>query len=81
VDANHQLIVKNFEEEVNNSMKNPLENNLQRKRHVMSANAISNFLGAIHPYKKDNVHPKDFMKILGLLIIKYYLPIQFVENI
>jgi hypothetical protein len=47
----------------------------------MSANAISNFYGAIHPYKKDNVHQIFFVEILGLLIIKNCLPIQFVESI
>jgi hypothetical protein len=32
VDANHQLIVKNFEEEVNNSMENPLERQFAKKK-------------------------------------------------
>ncbi len=47
----------------------------------MNANAISNFLGAMDPYKKNNVHQKDFVKNLGLLVIKNRLPIYFVENI
>jgi hypothetical protein len=47
--ANHQLIVKNFEEEVNNSTKNPLERQIAKKRPIMNANAISNLFGAIHP--------------------------------
>jgi hypothetical protein len=32
VDANHQLIVKNFEGEMNNSMKNPLERQFAKKK-------------------------------------------------
>jgi hypothetical protein len=36
----------------------------------MNPSAIFNFFGAINPYKKDNVHQKDFVKKLGLLIIK-----------
>jgi hypothetical protein len=40
-----------------------------------------NFEGAIDPYKKDNLHQKDFVENLGLLIIKNHLPIQFVESI
>jgi hypothetical protein len=56
MDADHRIIVKNFEKEINNSLKNPLEKQLAKKRPTMSANAISNFLGAIDPFKKDNVH-------------------------
>jgi hypothetical protein len=39
----------------------------------MNTNAISNFFGAMDPYKKDNVHQKYFVKNLGLLIIKNHL--------
>jgi hypothetical protein len=47
----------------------------------MNPSAIFNFFEAINPCKNDNVHQKDFVKNLGLLIIKNYLSIQFVENI
>jgi hypothetical protein len=75
MDANHGLIIKKIEEEMNNNFKNPLESQLAKKRFVMNASVISNFLGAINPYKKDNVHQKDFVENLGLLVIKNHLPI------
>ncbi len=81
MDANHGLIVKKIEEEMNNNFKSPLKSQLAKKRFVMNASVISNFLGAINPYKKDNVHQKDFVENLGLLVIKNHLPIQFVESI
>jgi hypothetical protein len=45
------------------------------------SNVISNFFGAVNIYKKYNVNYKDFVEILGLLVIKIHLPIQFDENI
>jgi hypothetical protein len=42
----------------------------------MNANAISKLLfGSIDPYKKDNVHQKQFVEIFGLLVVKNHLPI------
>jgi len=42
----------------------------------MNASAISKLLfGSIDPCKKDNVHQKQFVEILGLLAIKIHLPI------
>ncbi len=52
----HRLIVKKIEKNMNNNLKKPLEKQLVKKRPTMSANAISNFFGAIDPFKKDNVH-------------------------
>jgi hypothetical protein len=46
----------------------------------MSANAISNFFGAIDLYKKDNVHHNIFVENLGLIVVNH-LPIQFIESI
>jgi hypothetical protein len=80
VDVDHGLIVKKIEEKMNN-MKNPLERQPTKKRPIVTTSAISNFLGAINLYKKDNVHQKDFEENLGLLVIKNYLLIQFIENI
>jgi hypothetical protein len=45
VNANHKLIAKKIEKEMKN-MKSPMEKQL----------AIFNFLGAIYPFKKYNVH-------------------------
>jgi hypothetical protein len=43
---------------------------------IMNASAIFKlFFGSIDPYKKDNVHQKQFVEILGLLVIKNHLPI------
>ncbi len=50
--VDHEQIVKKFEEEMNNSLKSPLESLLTKKRLVMNASAIFNFLKAIDPYKK-----------------------------
>jgi hypothetical protein len=75
MDANHGLTVKKIEEEMNNNFKSSLEGQLAKKRFVMNASVISNFVGAINPYKKDNVHQKDFVENLGLLVIKNHLPI------
>jgi len=60
MDANHGLIVKTIEEEVNNNFKNPLENQLAKKRFVVNASVISNFFGAIKfgfiSYRKPFAH-------------------------
>jgi hypothetical protein len=32
------------------------------------------------PFKKDDLHQKQFLQNLGLLIVKNHLPIQFVKN-
>jgi hypothetical protein len=46
----------NFFEEVNNNLKSPLKISIVKEKHVMNASAISNFFGAINPYKKSNAH-------------------------
>jgi hypothetical protein len=51
VDANHKLIVKNFEEEANN-LKSPLERQLAKKSFIINVIAISSFWGDIDLYKK-----------------------------
>jgi hypothetical protein len=56
VDVDHVLIVKKFEEKMNSNLKSPLEKQLTKKRLIMNVNAISNFLGAISLYKKDDVN-------------------------
>jgi hypothetical protein len=40
LDVNHGLIAKDFEEEMNNVIKRPMEKNL-----IVNGNVISNFLG------------------------------------
>jgi hypothetical protein len=42
----------------------------------MNASVVSKLLfGSIDPCKKDNVHQKQFVEILGFLVIKNHLPI------
>jgi hypothetical protein len=41
-------------------MKSPMEKQFAKKRHVVNGSAISNFFGAIDPYKNDNVHHNIF---------------------
>jgi hypothetical protein len=60
---------------MNNDFKSPLESQLAKKRFIVNASVISNFLGAMNRYKKDNMHQKDFVEDLGLLVIKNHLPI------
>jgi len=52
MDANHGLIFKEIEAEVNNNFKSPLENQLAKKRFVVNASVILKSFGAINPYKK-----------------------------
>ncbi len=56
-----------------------MERQPRKKRSIVTRSEISKFFGAINTYKKDNVHRKDFLKNLGILIVKNHLPIQFVE--
>jgi hypothetical protein len=81
VNVNHGLIVKTIGKEVNNNLKSSMERPLTKERPIMNAKTISIFIGAIYLFKKDNVHQKDFVKNLGLLIIKSHLPIQVVDSI
>ncbi len=75
MNANHGQIFKMFEE-VKSKHKSPLQKLPTKKEPTMKASAISKLLfGSIDPYKKDNVHQKQFVEILGLLVIKNHLPI------
>jgi hypothetical protein len=75
VNANHEQIFKMFEE-VKSKHKSPLQKLPAKKQPTMDASVISKLLfGSIDPYKKDNVHQKQFVEILGLLVFKNHLPI------
>jgi len=52
VDVDHRKILKTFDEKLN--LKHPLEILFTKKRLAMNVIAISNFFGAIDPYKKNN---------------------------
>jgi glutathione peroxidase-family protein len=75
VNANHGQIFKMFEK-VKSKHKSPLQKLLAKKQPTMNASVISKLLfGSIDLYKKDNVHQKQFVEILGLLVVKTHLPI------
>jgi hypothetical protein len=52
--ANHELIVKTFEDKENIKMRNPMESQPTKKRHAVSLTAIFNFVGALDLFKKGN---------------------------
>jgi hypothetical protein len=52
VNVDYEQIVKNFEEEMNNNLKRPLEKLPIKKRLEMNASEIFNLFRAIDPYKK-----------------------------
>jgi hypothetical protein len=63
-------------EEVKSKHKSPLQKLLAKKQPTMDASVISKLLfGSIDPYKNDNVHQKQFVENLGLLVFKNHLPI------
>jgi hypothetical protein len=65
-----------FEEKMKSKYKSLLQKLLAKKQPIMNASAISKlFFGSIDLYKKDNVHRKQFVEILGLLVVKNHLPI------
>jgi hypothetical protein len=64
VDVDHGLIAKKMKKK--KILKSSLEKLLAKTMLIVSANAISNFFGAIIPYKKDNVHHNIFVENLGL---------------
>ncbi len=75
MNENHGQIFKMFEE-VKSKHKSPLQKLHAKKQPTMNASVISKlFFGSIDPYKKDNVHQKQFVEILGLFVIKNHLPI------
>ncbi len=64
MNANHGQIFKMFEKEVKSKHKSPLQKLPAKKEPTMNASAISKLLfGSIDPYKKDNVHQKQFVEI------------------
>jgi len=65
------LHFKTFDEKLNN-WKNPLEILLTKKRLAMNAIAISNFLKAIDPYKKDNTIQIKLWKIWVCYVKKLF---------
>ncbi len=70
VDANHALLAKIFEEEVNFPLRNILERQLAKKRPNVSNFKISKFFGAKDAFKKDVVQQKQFLQDLAFWLLK-----------
>jgi hypothetical protein len=47
----------------------------------MTSSSISNIFVAKEPFKKNDLQQNQILEDLGLLIVKNYLPLQFVEGI
>ncbi len=58
IDANHSIIVKFFEEEMNNETIRIVERQLAKKRPNVPTSAISFFFVVKEPFKKDDVQQK-----------------------
>jgi len=80
VDAEHSLLAKTFDKEMNSLVKSELERELVKKRQNVYSSEISKFFIAKILYKKKDVQLKQFLEDLALLIIKSHMPIHFVES-
>jgi hypothetical protein len=80
VDVAHTIIAKMFKEEVNFLLKGKEERQSAKKKAIVSSVSIFKFFSIKDSFKKEDVPKKEFLKDLGLLIIKNNLPIQFVES-
>jgi len=69
VNANHSIIAKIFEEEVNSPLKGEFEKHLAKKRSNQFGSAIVNFFPTKEPSRKYHMQQKVFLKDMGLLII------------
>ncbi len=78
VDGDHVIIVKNIGEEVNGLIRGILERQTTKTRLNVSNFAIFKFFIVKDPFKKDDEQQNDFLKNLGLLIMKNQLSLQFV---
>ncbi len=80
VDAEHSLLAKTFDKEMNSLVKSELERELVKKKQNVYSSEISKFFIAKILYKKKDVQLKQFLEDLALLIIKSHMPIHFVES-
>ncbi len=79
MNANHSIIAKIFEEEVNSPLKGEFEKHLVKEISNPFGNAIVNFFATKEASQKYHMQHKMFCKDMGLLIIKNNMPMQFVE--
>jgi len=70
-----------IQEEINNQRKENVKRQFVKKRSLISNSSISEFFVSKDPFRKDDVEQKMFVENLTLLIMKIYLPLQFVESV
>ncbi len=76
VDANHSIIAKKFEDEINNEIIGIVEKQLTKKRPNFLASAIFYFFLLLQNLSKRMMCNKNiFLQNLGLLIVKNNLPL------
>jgi hypothetical protein len=81
VDANHSIIAKKFEEEINNEINKKCWKTTYKEKAKCPNKCNICFFDVKKPFKNDDVQQKDFILDLGLLIVKNNLPLQFVESV
>ncbi len=70
VDANHAILTKRFEEEMNSPLRNILERQPTKKRPNVFNSKILEFFGAKDPFKKDVMQQKQFLQDLAFQLLK-----------
>ncbi len=75
MDVDHVVLYKTFEEEANNYLRGSVERQPINKCPSISESSISNFFLAKNLYNQNNVEQHQFLKDLGLLVVKNNLPI------
>jgi hypothetical protein len=72
VNANHSIIAKLFEEEINNPLRGKVGKQLAKKQNPFG-NAIVNFFVVKEPFYNDDMQQKLFLADMCLLIVKNHL--------
>ncbi len=80
-DLDHSTIYKKIQEEINKEGRKNVEKQSTRKRYFFSNSSTFEVFASKNPFTKNDVEQKMFMENLALLIVKNYLPLQFVENV
>jgi hypothetical protein len=78
VDANHNMLAKKFDEEMNSYIKANVEKQLVFFKTNIYGISILNMFSFIVSSKEDELEQKEFLEDLALLIIKNHLLMQFV---
>jgi hypothetical protein len=64
LDANHSIMYKRFQKEINNQGKENVGKQYAKKRSLISNSSIFDFFVSKDPFKKDYVEQKTFMENL-----------------